>query len=259
MSCRCGKRPVRGVRAARRTMPEGPGELRGRPRPSHPRYPAGAASRPDPADGGPPPRVMPWTRAIRPPVPVMAPGTSRQPGCRSASTRDFVPARTARPMGMSMKNTQRQSNASVSTPPGSSSTVAPTPAMAAYTPMAVSRDLPAGKVVVIRASELGAARAAPTPWRKRASALLHTIEERPPVSVARRRRFPALAARRIRAHLASLDGTLPPLKANSREGRRLRCVCPAHRADCRAGHHPSAHRPPRGSPHRASTARRRSR
>ena len=30
------------------------------------------------------------------------------------------------------------------------------------------------------------------------------------MSVARRRRFPALAARRIRAHLASLDGTLPP-------------------------------------------------
>jgi hypothetical protein len=34
--------------------------------------------------------------------------------------------------------------------------------------MAVLRDFPAGNVVVIRAGALGAARAAPMPWRMRA-------------------------------------------------------------------------------------------
>ena len=43
---------------------------------------------------------------------------------------------------------------------------APAPDMAAKTPMARLRSLPAGKVVVMSASALGAASAPPRPWTR---------------------------------------------------------------------------------------------
>ena len=55
---------------------------------------------------------------------------------------------------MLMKNVQRQS-ASVSTPPRIRPTAAPAPDIAAYTAIARLRSLPAGKVVLIRASAAG--------------------------------------------------------------------------------------------------------
>ena len=52
---------------------------------------------------------------------------------------------------------------------------APAPDMAAKTPMALLRSLPAGKVVVMSASALGAARAPPRPWTPRAMSIWDSV------------------------------------------------------------------------------------
>ena len=49
----------------------------------------------------------------------------------------------------------------------------PAPLMPAYTPRALLRGAPMGKVVAMRASAVGAAKAAPAPWKARAASSHH--------------------------------------------------------------------------------------
>ena len=62
---------------------------------------------------------------------------------------------------------------------------APAPDMAAKTPMARLRSLPAGKVVVMSASALGAASAPPRPWTARATSIIVSFCATPATSEAR--------------------------------------------------------------------------
>src|ERR671910_233863 len=72
------------------------------------------------------------------------------------------------PTGRLMKNTHRQFAYSTSSPPASTPTAAPAPAIAAHTPSAWLRSAPS-KVVVMIASAAGDSSAAPTPWPARAA------------------------------------------------------------------------------------------
>lgn len=76
--------------------------------------------------------------------------------------------------------------------------MAPPPAeTAANTPKARFRSGPSGKVVVIRASEVGEAIAPPTPWRARAASSCQGSWAKPPRREARvKSRIPAMNTRR---------------------------------------------------------------
>jgi hypothetical protein len=83
-----------------------------------------------------------------------------------------------------MKKVHRQ-DASVSRPPRIRPTAAPAPDIAAYTAIARLRSLPAGKVVVIRASAFGAAAAAATPCRILLTSSTSSLCAIPPTNDAR--------------------------------------------------------------------------
>ena len=68
----------------------------------------------------------------------------------------------------------------VSQPPRSRPTAAPTPDIAAYTENARLRGGPAGNVVVISASAVGEASAAPRPCRPREPSSISSFWARPP-------------------------------------------------------------------------------
>ncbi|CPR71106.1 Uncharacterised protein [Mycobacteroides abscessus] len=65
-----------------------------------------------------------------------------------------------------MRKARRQ-DTSASAPPTISPAIEPTPVMAPNTATAAVRSGPLGKVVAIRASAVGEATAAPTPWMRR--------------------------------------------------------------------------------------------
>ena len=87
-------------------------------------------------------------------------------------------------MGRLMKKFQRQS-ISVSAPPRMRPIAAPAPDMAAKMPIALLRSLPAGKVVVMRASAFGAASAPPRPCAARATSIVVSFCAMPAPSEAR--------------------------------------------------------------------------
>ena len=137
-----------------------------------------------------PARERPKTIAIRPNVPVSAPGTSSSPGwlSLSPSTRG-ASAAAARPIGTLIRKVSRQPSTliprmsgcrPVSQPPRIRPTAAPTPDMAAYTENARLRGGPAGNVVAISASAVGDASAAPRPCRPRAPRSSISLWARPP-------------------------------------------------------------------------------
>ena len=72
----------------------------------------------------------------------------------------------------------------MSRPPAIRPTAAPPPLIAAYTPMARLRGGPSGKVVMIRASAVGAIIAPPTPWIARAARSQACEVAKPPASEA---------------------------------------------------------------------------
>ena len=91
---------------------------------------------------------------------------------------------TARAIGTFTKKIQRHDTHSVRIPPSSNPTAPPPPDMAAYTPRARLRAWPSGKLVAISDSAVGAAMAAPTPWRPRVTMSHASPVANPPSSDA---------------------------------------------------------------------------
>ncbi len=121
-----------------------------------------------------------------PPMPnveVSAPATSKWPCRPSVSCNATRPmAQTASPIGTLTNITQRHDTSWVSTPPATSPMAPPAADTVVKRPMARTRWGPSEKTVVSRASEDGAARAAPTPWRARAARSIQPATANPPRS-----------------------------------------------------------------------------
>ena len=114
---------------------------------------------------------------------VIAPAMSKRPWRRSVSVSTARPTRkTTRPMGTLTNITQRQEASSVSTPPATSPMAPPAAETVVNSPIARTRWAPSEKTLVRRASEDGAANAAPTPWRARAPSSIHPARANPPRS-----------------------------------------------------------------------------
>src|SRR3954451_7050788 len=114
-------------------------------------------------------------------------------------------ATTAAAIGTLMKNTQRQLSACTITPPSSSPTAPPAPAIAPQTESARLRSLPSAKVVRISESAAGETIAPPRPWSPRATRSVPSDREIPHSSdaaanrampIMNRRRRPSVSARR---------------------------------------------------------------
>ena len=88
------------------------------------------------------------------------------------------------PMGTLTNSTQRQEAYVTSRPPAMSPTAAPTPLIAAYTPIARLRGGPSGNAVAISASAVGATIAPPTPCSARAASSQPGEVANPPASDA---------------------------------------------------------------------------
>jgi hypothetical protein len=133
-----------------------------------------------------------------PTVEVAAPGRSNFPGCRSDSlTNNGVIQARIRPIGTLTNSTQRQLAHWVSMPPASRPMAAPEPETAAKTPKARLRSSPSAKLVVIRASAVGEAKAPPTPWSARKASSEPEFQAKPPASEATENsRMPAMKVRR---------------------------------------------------------------
>ena len=117
------------------------------------------------------------------PVAAVAPTTSKRPWRRAVSpTKRGTSAITAMPIGTLMNIVQRQSSRSVRTPPRMRPIAAPPEETAVKAASPRLRAASSGAVVVIRASTLGAASAAPTPWRARAAISIAGETARPPAS-----------------------------------------------------------------------------
>src|SRR5215472_846991 len=127
----------------------------------------------------------PKTSAVRPPVPVIAPGRSKRPVCRSDSDSTRGASRATRmPMGTFTNSTQRQDAYVVSKPPKIRPMAAPPMAMAETTANARFRCPPSGNVVATSDSEVGATIAPPSPWTARAVSSQPSLVANPPSSEA---------------------------------------------------------------------------
>ena len=116
--------------------------------------------------------TSPYTSSTRPSVTVTAPATSKRRS--SLSTRLSCSSTgastiTITAIGTLMKKIHSQPTVSVSTPPRSTPTAAPLPAIAPHTPSAVLRSLPSANVVVRIERAAGEMIAAPRPWTARAA------------------------------------------------------------------------------------------
>jgi hypothetical protein len=101
------------------------------------------------------------------------------------------------PMGTLTNSTQRHDSHEVSMPPASRPMDPPATAVAANTPKARLRSRPSAKLVVISDRAVGAAMAAPIPWRARAASSQPAEVARPPRKEASvNSRIPAVNTRR---------------------------------------------------------------
>src|SRR5918999_1645541 len=101
------------------------------------------------------------------------------------------------PMGTLMNSPQRHDSHEVSMPPAIRPMAPPDTATAENTPKARLRSPPSAKLVVIRDRAVGAAMAAPTPWRARAASSQPDDVARPPTNEAKvNTRMPATNTRR---------------------------------------------------------------
>ena len=150
---------------------------------------------PQPCSGAP---MSAQTRETAPMVALAAPTRSKRPERRGvSSTKRPTRSRTTRPSGTLMKSVQRHDPTSVSRPPRMRPMDAPPEETAPKRAKARLRAASSGALVVRRASTLGAARAAPTPWRARVATSCPGVWANPPsaeatVKIAR----PAWKARR---------------------------------------------------------------
>jgi hypothetical protein len=130
--------------------------------------------------------MNPNTRLAEPTVAVMAPATSKRPCWRSVSATNLRTSRsTTRPRGMLMNSDQRHEANPVSVPPISRPREAPAEDTALNSASALVRAAASGADVVSSASTLGAATAAPTPWRARAATRRPEVGASPPRSEPR--------------------------------------------------------------------------
>ena len=144
--------------------------------------PPSVRAEPHPWSGVP---ISAQTIETAPTVAVTAPTTSNRPGRRTVSvTKSGASASTASPIGTLMNIAQRHEPMSVSTPPSSRPMDAPPEETAPNSARARCRSASSRAEVVSRASTLGAARAAPTPWRARAATSSSALGARPPSSEA---------------------------------------------------------------------------
>ncbi len=161
-----------------------------------------------------PASTRPSTTPVMPSVEVTAPGRSKRPCLVAVSLSTTHPsASTASPIGTFTNITQRQLAHSVSTPP-ETRPMAP-PAADTVVNKAIARILaaPSGKIEVRRASEDGAASAAPTPCRARPASSIHGAAASPPTSeLAENREIPIRNVRRrpIRSPERAPSRSRPP-------------------------------------------------
>ena len=122
---------------------------------------------PQPASGA---STTAYRSATSASVSVTAPAASNatRSGARLSRSSTGASASSTSAMGMLMKKIARHPNASVSTPPTSSATVAPTPPTAPQTARALLRSASSSNVVMRIDSAVGAISAAETPWTMRA-------------------------------------------------------------------------------------------
>jgi hypothetical protein len=142
--------------------------------------------------------MNPYTSAVIPAVEASAPARSNRPGWRSDSVMySGASAASSTPMGTFTNSTQRHDSHEVRIPPASRPMAPPATATAENTPNARLRSRPSGKLVLIKASAVGAAMAAPTPWRARAASSQPEDVASPPRNEARvNTTIPAMNTRR---------------------------------------------------------------
>ena len=100
------------------------------------------------------------------------------------------------PIGTFTNRTHRHDSHEVRMPPAIRPMAPPATATAPNTPKARLRSSPSAKLVVINDSAVGAAMAAPTPWRARAASSQPDEVARPPRNEARvNTRMPAMKVR----------------------------------------------------------------
>ena len=123
--------------------------------------------------------MIPNTSAPTPSVAHTAPVASNRPRLRGVSVSTLrAPTIMATAIGTLTRKAARQETRSVSAPPTSRPRLAPMPAVAPYQAMARLRVSPS-KYAVMRASEVGATIAAPTPWNARAAMIHQPVWARP--------------------------------------------------------------------------------
>ena len=128
-----------------------------------------------------PASTSPNTMPTMPSVDVRAPAMSKCPVRRGVSCRAMRPtSKTAMPIGTFTNITQRHETSWVRAPPATRPIAPPAAETVVKRPMARTRWGPSEKMVVKRASEEGAARAAPTPCRARADSSIQPETANPP-------------------------------------------------------------------------------
>src|SRR4051794_3997485 len=110
-----------------------------------------------------------------------------------------------------MKKTQRQLSASTITPPSSSPTAPPAPAIAPHTASARLRSVPSANVVRMIDSAAGETSAPPSPWRPRATSSIPSDCETPQTSEAPENSTMPAMNRRL---LPSRSASRPPSSRN---------------------------------------------
>jgi hypothetical protein len=99
-------------------------------------------------------------------------------------------------MGTFTNITHRHDTSSVSTPPATSPRAPPAADTVVNSPIARTRSGPSEKALVRRASEDGAARAAPIPWRALDPSSIQPVRAKPPTSELNEKR--AIPRRKVR-------------------------------------------------------------
>jgi hypothetical protein len=114
----------------------------------------------------------------------IAPGTSKaRARCRSLSLTSLITVTTTTmPTGTLIRSPQRQENRSVNKPPRIRPADEPTAEIAVNHASPLARAASSRAMVAIRASTLGAATAAPTPWSTRAATSMVGSTARPPIN-----------------------------------------------------------------------------
>jgi hypothetical protein len=131
-------------------------------------------------------------------VEVAAPPTSRRPGWRSASGISArTPKNTTIPIGTLTNITHSHPRLEVSAPPRNSPRPAPSPIDSTNSDIALARCAPGSVIAISSTSVLGAASAAPTPWRTRAAISIPGVTASPPkAEAATNTEIPISSARR---------------------------------------------------------------